>query len=339
MRYILTVLTTIAVFQVPAAATGRTSEALTMKDQRTKEIRALVDELLLEADLLATEFMADASLSSIDWRFNLAAFQEEVKIESASGDPIDYDHDGVVDKADLARAAQNPVASMISLPLQNNLNFNVGALNHEQNVLNIQPVIPFDLNEDWNLITRTIVPVVYQPSLFPGDDHDFGISDIQFTGFFSPKKPVGGWILGAGPVFQFPTATDERLGPRKWTVGPSAIALRMDGPWVYGALAQNVWSIAGSGDNDVNAMLIQPFVNYNMADGWYLVSAPIITANWEADSDNRWTVPVGGGIGKIFHLGDQPMNFSVQGFYNVETPDFGPDWTLRIQLQFLFPRG
>ncbi len=339
MRYVLVALVTIAVFRATRADAAAADEPRTMEQPRATELRAIADSALREADLLSDEIAAEVPLSSMDLQLNFGALQVAEEIEYASESQIDYDHDGDVDEADLARAAQNPVADMISLPFQNNFNFNVGALGNTQYVLNIQPVIPFELNDDWNVITRTIVPVVYRPSFFPGDDYDFGISDIQFTAFFSPKKPVGGWILGAGPVIQFPTATDDRLGARKWSIGPSVVALRMDGPWVYGALAQNVWSIAGSGDQNVNAMLIQPFVNYNMTDGWYLVSAPIITANWEADSDNRWTVPVGGGVGKIFRLGDQPMNFSVQGFYNVETPDFGPDWTLRIQLQLLFPGG
>jgi len=312
-------------------------------ERRAKEIRALVDNLLRDSDRLSTEFMADASLNSVNLQFNLGAFQGgeeqgQEKIEPAAEDPIDNGNNGDTGATDLARATQNPLSDLISLPFQNNINFNVGALNHAQNVLNIQPVIPIGLNDDWNLITRTIVPVIYQPALFPGDDDNFGIGDIQFTGFLSPKKPVGGWILGAGPVFQFPTATDASLGARKWTIGPSVVGLRIDGPWVYGALVQNVWSVAGSGASNVNAMLIQPFINYNMDDGWYLVSVPIITADWEADSDNRWLVPVGGGIGKIMRFGNQPVNVSLQAYYNAVTPDFGPDWTLRIQIQLLFPK-
>ena len=252
--------------------------------------------------------------------------------------PIDFDEDGDVDEGDLARAAQNPVADLISLPFQNNLNTDVGQFNNAQNVLNIQPVIPFNLNEDWNLITRTIFPLVYQPSLFPGDDYDFGLGDVQFSAFFAPVEPVNGWILGAGPTVRLPTATNRRLGPRKWAAGPSVVALRMEGPWVFGGLVQNVWSLAGSGDRNFSEFLIQPFVNYNLSDGWYLTSSPIITANWYADSDNQWTVPVGGGVGKILQTGAQPMNLSVQGYYNVETPTNGPEWTIRIQLQLLFPK-
>jgi hypothetical protein len=266
---------------------------------------------------------------------SLAAFQDDPVDEG-----IDYDQDGVVDEGDLAAAAQNPIADLISLPFQNNTNFDTGQLNHAQNVLNIQPVVPFNLNEDWNLITRTILPVVYQPSLFDGDDHDFGLGDLQFTAFFTPTKTFGGWMIGAGPVSRLPTSTDARLGARKWAFGPSAVVLRVDGPWVIGGLFQQVWDVGGAGDQSVSEFLVQPFVNYNIpdGDGWYLTSAPIITANWTADSNNEWTVPIGGGIGRVFRIGSQPVNCSVQGFYNVETPDLGSEWTIRFQLQFLFPR-
>ena len=253
------------------------------------------------------------------------------------------DGDGIIEpgenpEEELAKAAQNPVANMISLPLQNNTNFNFGPREKTQNVLNIQPVWPFTLNEDWNLITRTIMPLISQPQLFPGDDRENGLGDITFTAFLSPANP-GKMIWGAGPVLLLPTATDEKLGTKKWGAGPSAVALTIRGPWVCGALANHIWSFAGDGNrDDVNQTLIQPFVNYNLPEGWYLVSSPIITANWEADSDNTWTVPLGGGIGKVFRIGGLPVNTSAQAFYNVEKPDFGADWSLRVQLQFLFPK-
>ena len=239
---------------------------------------------------------------------------------------------------ELAQAAQNPVANMISLPLQNNTNFGIGPDDDTQNILNIQPVVPIGLGDDWNLITRTIAPVIYQPEIVDGTGSEFGLGDINATLFFSPAKP-GKLIWGVGPAFSFPTATDEVLGTDKWSAGPSAIALTIKGPWVIGGLVNNLWSFAGDDDRaDVNQFLFQYFINYNMADGWYLSSAPIITANWEADSGNQWTVPFGGGFGKIFKIGNQPMNAQVQAFYNVETPDNGPDWSMRLQLQFLFPK-
>lgn len=241
------------------------------------------------------------------------------------------------DEAELAKKTQNPVSDLISLPFQNNTNFGMGPDDKTQNVLNIQPVWPFALNEDWNLITRTIVPVISQPALAPGQDRTNGLGDTTFTAFFSPKDS-GKLIWGAGPVFLLPTATDDVLGSDKWGIGPAVVVLTMPGNWVIGSLLSNVWSVAGSGDQDVNLLTWQYFINYNLPDGWYLSSAPIITANWEAESGNKWTVPFGGGFGKVFRVGKQPMNASVQAFYNVEKPDLGADWTLRLQLQFLFPK-
>jgi len=240
---------------------------------------------------------------------------------------------------DLAKAAQNPIANMISLPLQNNTNFNFGPEEKTQNILNIQPVWPFSVGDNWNLITRTILPVTSQPGTLPGQDRENGLGDASFTAFLSPKK-AGKWTWGVGPVALFPTATDERLGADKWGLGPSFVALTMPGNWVVGSLISNIWSVSGSGEQDINLFTWQYFVNYNIPDsgGWYLSSAPINTANWEADSSNQWTIPIGGGAGRVFKIGSQPVNIQAQAFYNVEKPEFASDWQLRLQLQFLFPR-
>ena len=243
----------------------------------------------------------------------------------------------VYSQEDLAKASQNPISDLISLPFQNNTNFNFGPADETQNILNIQPVWPLSLGENWNLVTRTIVPVTSQPPLTAEPDRTTGLGDTTFSAFMSPKN-AGKIIWGAGPVLLFPTATDDALGSNKWGVGPSTVLLTMRGPWVIGSLFSNVWSVAGSGDNDVNVFTWQYFVNYNMPGGWYLTFAPIITANWEADSDNRWTVPFGGGVGKIFRVGNQPLNAQVSAYANVVKPDFGPEWQLRLQLQFLFPK-
>ena len=250
----------------------------------------------------------------------------------------DADSSRADDKAELAKAAQNPIANMISLPLQNNTNFGIGTDDDTQNILNIQPVIPIGLGDNWNMITRTIAPVIYQPEIIEGTGSEFGLGDINATLFFSPAE-AGKVTWGVGPVFSFPTATDDVLGTDKWSAGASAVALTIQGPWVVGGLVSNLWSFAGDDERaDVNQFLFQYFINYNMADGWYLSSAPIITANWEAESGDQWTVPFGGGIGKIFKIGNQSLNAQVQAFYNVEKPEYGPDWTLRLQLQFLFPK-
>jgi hypothetical protein len=237
-----------------------------------------------------------------------------------------------VDTGELAKAAQNPVADLISLPLQNNTNFDWGPDDDTQNVLNIQPVIPFQLSEDWNLITRTILPVISQP--VPGGDDEFGLGDTLFTGFFSPRESSG-LIWGVGPAVLLPTSTDDALGAGEWGAGPAAVALTMTGPWVVGGLINNVWSFDSG---EVNLMTFQPFVNYNLDGGWYLVTAPIVTANWEADSDERWTVPLGGGFGRTFRAGKLPLNCNLQYYNNVEHPTFGAEWQLRIQVQMLFPK-
>jgi hypothetical protein len=244
---------------------------------------------------------------------------------------------GGQDSSDLAKASQNPVADLISLPLQYNTNFGVGPYDHTQHVLNIQPVIPIHLNEDWNLITRAIMPIIHQPRMGPGLGPETGLGDLQLTGFLSPAKP-GKLIWGVGPVLRFPTATDDLLGSEKWSAGPSAVLLRTHGPWVFGGLVQNVWSFGGDSDRaDVNEFLLQPFVNYNLPKGWYLSTAPNITANWKADGDSVWTVPLGGGVGKVFKIGKQPVNVSLRTYYNAVRPDNGPEWTAQLQLTLLFP--
>jgi len=209
-------------------------------------------------------------------------------------------------KSDLAKQAQNPIANLISLPFQNNTNFGIGPDDETQNILNIQPVWPFSITENVNLITRTILPVVSQPDILTGGEGRInGLGDVTFSGFFSPKDS-GKLTWGVGPVLLLPTATDDAIGSDKWGAGPSVVLLTMPGKWVIGSLFSNVWSFAGSGDQDVNLFTWQYFINYNLPNKWYLTSAPIITANWEADSDNTWTVPFGGGIGKIFNIGKQP---------------------------------
>ena len=176
---------------------------------------------------------------------------------------------------ELAKLAQNPVGNLISVPFQNNTNFNVGPENGTQNILNIQPVIPISVNEDWNVITRTIMPLIWQPGFVAGQDTEFGLGDIQFNAFLSPAKPsAGGLIWGAGAIVQLPTNTNDRLGNDRWGLGPTAVVLHLGkgDPWVYGALVNNVWSV-GSGDSPTyNNFLLQPFVNYNFPEGFYLTS-------------------------------------------------------------------
>lgn len=239
--------------------------------------------------------------------------------------------------SDLAKQTQNPVSNLISVPFQNNTNFGVGPRDRTQNVLNIQPVIPVQIAENWLLINRTIVPLVYQPDPIASSGGDFGLSDINHTTWIAPK---GGKIVwGVGPTIQLPTSVNDRVGPGKFGLGPSAVVVAMPGKFVVGGLVNNVFSLAGDSDTPyINAMTLQPFLNYNLPDGWFLVSAPIINADWQADSDERWLVPLGGGFGKVFQLGAQAFNAGVQGYWNAERPTGGPETTLRVVVQLLFPK-
>jgi hypothetical protein len=239
----------------------------------------------------------------------------------------------------LQKATQNPVADLISVPLQNNSNFGIGQYDRTQNVLNIQPVIPSHLTADWNLITRVIQPIVLQPYADSNSGGDYGFGDMNPSLFLSPAHP-GSIIWGAGPSLVFPTATTHSLGQGKWSIGPSFVALAQPGPWTIGALVNNIWSFAGdSGRASVNQMLLQYFVNYNLQKGWYITVQPIITANWVAPkAKDVWTVPFGGGIGRIMKVGAQPINLSAQVYGNAAYPTGGSPWGVRLQIAFLFPQ-
>ena len=218
---------------------------------------------------------------------------------------------------DLAKQSQNPIGNMISVPMQNNTYFGVGPSDEWANSFQLQPVYPVNLGKV-NLINRTIIPINYlasqevaapapvqlhEDSLTFDTESVGGLGNITWQGFFSPAEP-GKIIWGAGPVLQIPTATDDRLGTNKWSGGAGFVALAMPGKWVIGCLAYNIWSFAGPSDEeDVNSLLFQYFVNYNLVNGWYLTSAPVFTANWEVDSDDRWTIPIGGGAGRLVKFG------------------------------------
>ena len=242
------------------------------------------------------------------------------------------------ESSDIAKQAQNPIANLISVPIENDFNPQTGINKEDSYVLQFKPVVPFKLSDDWNLITRTVVPIIQVPELAPGVNGSTGLGDIQTSLFFSPAK-VGKVIWGAGPVISLPTATEDILGTKKLSIGPTAVVLRIQGHWLFGALVQNLFSVAGPSQRpDVNQMLMQPFVNYNMRHGWYLTSSPVITSNWEVNSNRRWTVPVGGGVGRIVHFGKLPVSTYAQVFRNVERPNGTTSWSARFQMTFLFPQ-
>jgi hypothetical protein len=245
------------------------------------------------------------------------------------------------DTRSLAKAAQNPVANMISVPIQNNFNFGVGPTDGVQYNTLWQPVYPISLTEDWNLINRAIIPVpMYQPRVSSSQGSTWGIGDIQYEAFISPANP-GKVIWAVGPYLSFPSASSDVLGTGKWSAGPAVVALTMPGHWVFGALASQLWSFAGDDDrSNVSFGTLQYFINYNIPNGkgWYLTSSPTMTANWNAAGSQQFTVPVGGGVGKIFKIGKQSMNAKIQAFGYPVKPDGGPDWGLQFQLTFLFPQ-
>jgi hypothetical protein len=247
---------------------------------------------------------------------------------------------GEESSTELAKKLQNPIGDLYSFPFQNNTNFSYGPRRGTQDILNIQPVIPIHLNEDWNVITRTILPLIWQPSLQPVHTVPFGTGPTTFSAFLSPSKPVNGWLWGVGPVVQVPTASDPTLGSSVWGGGPTGVLVYMKGPWVAGALANNVWSFGGTsgrGGSRYNTFLVQPFVNYNFGDGWYVGTSPIITANWLTTGDKAWTLPIGANVGRVVKIGGKlPVNFLLGAYYNMLRPEFGANWQLRAQVTFIF---
>ena len=247
------------------------------------------------------------------------------------------------------KEAQNPIASMISLPIQENWNFNIGPANRVQNVMNIQPVIPVSLGEHWNLITRWVTPVIYQPYpvLIPQpsgapvlyqSSGTYGLGDMQPQFYFSPKHSKVTW--GVGPIFLVPTGFPALLSQGKFGIGPTFVALVQPKFGTVGVLVNNIWSVAGhQGKPDVNQFYLQPFLNYNLHHAWYLsLTTSGITANWEKTNGGRWVVPIGGGPGRIWKLGHQIVNVQTFFFGNVVHPPGASPWSFRIAFTLLFPR-
>ena len=241
--------------------------------------------------------------------------------------------------AELAKKLANPVASLVSVPLQYNRD-EYGGANEGASVsrLVIQPVIPFSLNDDWNLITRTLVPLVEQKGFPLAALNESGLGDTTASFFFSPKAPTaGGWIWGAGPVLLLPTASKDGLGTEKWGVGPTAVALRQDGPWTVGVLAGHIWSVAGNDDRgDVSSTTLQPFFSYTTKSHTTIGAYTESAYDWKG---KQWQVPLIVQAGQLFKIGPQILQLAVAGQYWADAPDNGPKgWGLRVQLTFLFPK-
>jgi hypothetical protein len=241
---------------------------------------------------------------------------------------------------DLAKQLTNPVADLVSIPFQFNWAGGVGEDDAMRFILNVQPVVPFSISENWNLIGRFILPYISQPPLAPGDSTESGTGDITLSAFFSPKK--GKLIWGVGPAFGIPTTTNPALGSGKWSIGPTVVVLKLSGPWTYGILANQLWSYADTSDvdrADVNQAFFQPFFTHTSHKAVTLGINSETIANWHADSGQKWTVPVNIFASKVTKLG--PFPFSIQGGvgYYFESPDIGPSgWQLRMNFTVILPK-
>jgi hypothetical protein len=253
-----------------------------------------------------------------------------------SGTAVAQGEDRAADEDELAKTVQNPLATLISLPFQANYNLGVGEYDRTFFNLNIQPVIPHP-GENWNVIVRTIVPVNSVPL---GElDAAVGIGDTNLSLFLSPAN-TGALTWGVGPAITIPTASNpELLGSGKLSLGPTGVVFYGIGKWTMGGVASNVWSVTGKSDReDVNFFFAQWFLNFNIGKGWAIGTAPILTSNWKSDPGNRWVIPWGLQISKVWHIGPRPINIIVGYYTNSEHPEGGADSQVRFQLNFLFPQ-
>jgi hypothetical protein len=239
----------------------------------------------------------------------------------------------------LSKDVENPITRTITLPIEYEADFFTGPNRLTNSTIEIdQAVVPFRLNNDWSLITRTKLPFVAQPPQTPGGRWADGLTNGYTTFFLSPEHGRG-FYWGVGPVLYFPTATNMAVGNNTWGSGPSIAFVHQDaGPWVFALVANNIWSIGGPAANAdrTNQMLLNPTISYHFADGWSVTSSPSIQANWIANG-GKWTVPVGGGIGKVVRFGDQPVQFEVDAFYNAIRPQADNDtWQLQLTMTFIF---
>jgi len=243
------------------------------------------------------------------------------------------------DNASLAQELTNPVADLVTVPIQMNFDGGIGPADDGTRITtNVQPVIPFEGKGDWNVISRTIMPVIYQDEIAPGAGSQFGLGDVNLSLFLSPKKPTaGGLIWGAGPVFLLPTATDSRLGARKWGAGPAAVALTLRGPWTAGVLANHIWSFAGDDQRpDISNSFVQPFLAYTWPSAWTASVLTETSYNWKSE---QWSIPINVALSKLVRFGKLPVSLQAGVGYWAESPDAGPEgFRFRLQANVVLPK-
>jgi len=255
--------------------------------------------------------------------------------------PVAFDTWAQADDTELQKKLANPVADLVTVPIQWNSSFHSGPFDKPQHTLNIQPVYPIELDGGWSLVNRAIVPLLSNPAAAPGQEREYGLGDISYQGFFVPPPGGSGLIWGVGPMLTMKTATDARLGAGKWSLGPAAVILKESGPWSVGALATQVWSFAGdSGRQGVSAFTLQPILSYRLDAHQSIGYLGTISADWrETRSSQRWTVPLGVSYSRLVKpQGFVPMNIVVGAGYNVMRPDYASDWFLRLQVNFILPK-
>jgi hypothetical protein len=236
---------------------------------------------------------------------------------------------------DLAKSVHNPFEDFVKVPLQATTGFSIGPNHNAGEALNVQPLIPFPLNSEWDLIARPSVSATYQPS----PNEQYGLNDLQAAFFLTPRA-ASEWIWGVGPMFQFPTATSDELGTGRWAAGPTMALLYDSGPWFGGVLTYQLMSFAGDrGRGSVNQTYIEPQISYNFESGWYADIDPPMTFDWTADAANGWTVPIGADVGDAFNVGSHAMSLQVGAYDLAKRPQGAPQWIIRIQLMALFPTG
>jgi hypothetical protein len=284
---------------------------------------------------MKTKFIYFALITTLTGNAPMLA-AEDASLPVTSPEPVQKES-AEQDMSDLAEKLSNPVASLISVPFQNNFDFGGGPNNKGfRYTLNFQPVIPISLSTNWNLISRTILPFISQNDMV-GTSSQTGLGDITQSLFFSPKQSTdGGWIWGVGPAMLIPTATDDALGTGKFGIGPTAVLLKQQHGWTYGVLANHIWSVAGDSDRDnVNSTFLQPFLSYTTKTQTTFVLNTESSYDWE---HSQWTVPINVAVAQLVKIGKSPVQFQLGAKYYAEGPSGAPEWGLRFSVTLLFPK-